>query len=290
MAAGRTASLAVLGVVVAICGGCVSLEEYRQTQAAQRKLEAEKAGVEQELYDSRAMANNLRTRVDSLEDQVAVKDQLVTSLQDENNGLEDKFRRNQDALEKMASHPLGDIQIGGRLPPELDNALQQFAAQNPGSVVYDPNTGMLKWTSDLVFPLGSDVVKDSAKASLKRFSDIMKSSAAQPFGIMVAGHTDNVRIAKPETLAKHPTNHALSLHRAAAVSNALQQDGIASARIGVVGYGEDKPIAPNDSEANRAKNRRVEMYVVPQDKMGLVTGGQTGAAFTGKKDAAQTTK
>jgi outer membrane protein OmpA-like peptidoglycan-associated protein len=69
--------------------------------------------------------------------------------------------------------------------------------------------------------------------------------------IEIGGHTDNV--GKPDY------NMKLSDERAAAVVRWLVQHGIAASRLTSHGYGDTEPLAKNDSDANRAKNRRVEL-------------------------------
>ncbi len=285
MASRRWSVAGVFCFVSVMLSGCASLEELRQAQMDNRNLSAEKAQLEQELYDLRTANRNLRSRTNSLEDQVAAKEQLVRNLQSENDTLEESFRQAQSLAEKIADRPLDDpLLIARALPGELDSALQQLAAQFPQSVSYDPQNGAVKWTSDLLFATGSDVVKDTAKDSLRQFSEIMKSPAGQGFDVLVAGHTDNVRIAKPATREKHPTNWHLSVHRAISVGNVLRGDGVAPTRIAVMGFGEYRPIAPNDSAADRARNRRVEIFIVPSGAFSA--GAQTSAlSFTGQTPA-----
>jgi len=59
-------------------------------------------------------------------------------------------------------------------------------------------------------------------------------------------------------------NMDLSKRRANAVKNLLVQRGVAENRIEVVGFGETMPVATNDTEAGRQKNRRVEIKIAPQ--------------------------
>jgi chemotaxis protein MotB len=155
------------------------------------------------------------------------------------------------------------------LPPELDTALRNFATRHPDSVEFDSARGTVKWKSDLLFALGSDVVMDSAKGSLQEFARIMNSPAAEPFDITIVGHTDNTRIAKPATKAKHPTNWHLSAHRAISVMDVLRDYSIAEGRMGVMGYGEYRPLVDNTDAAAKSQNRRVEIYVVPSSSVAL---------------------
>jgi outer membrane protein OmpA-like peptidoglycan-associated protein len=74
--------------------------------------------------------------------------------------------------------------------------------------------------------------------------------------IQVAGHTDNVGDAR--------LNLALSEHRALVVTHYLQRKGVAEGRIKARGYGGTRPVAPNSTETERAKNRRVEFMVEAQ--------------------------
>jgi outer membrane protein OmpA-like peptidoglycan-associated protein len=73
--------------------------------------------------------------------------------------------------------------------------------------------------------------------------------------IEVAGHTDNV--------GTEAYNQQLSLQRANAVAAYLGGKGVIQQRMMIVGAGETRPIASNDTEAGRAQNRRVEITIVP---------------------------
>ncbi len=66
----------------------------------------------------------------------------------------------------------------------------------------------------------------------------------------ISGHTDDIGSASK--------NRWLSRRRAWSVANYLVAAGIRESRLTAVGYGEDKPLVPNDTDENRAKNRRIE--------------------------------
>ncbi len=282
----RLLSVWVAGCVAAIATGCVSLDDHRQLQMAHRTLEAEKAQLEQELYDLRNSNNNLQSQLSSTEQNIRSRESLASNLQAENNRLQAAVGSAQRTVEELArQNVLQDPIIieSTKLPEALDSALQDFASRHPGSVSYDPSNGVVKWTSDLLFALGSDIVKDSAKQSLDGFASIMQSSAAQGFDVMVIGHTDDRPIKREETRRNHPTNWHLSTHRSISVSNVLRERGISEDRIGVTGFGETRPIASNSTESGRGQNRRVEIFVVPR---GSVAGQMAKQSQTGSSDVA----
>lgn len=277
---GQRMVIALAAGWLAACGGCVSLDEHRQLQMSHRTLEAEKAQLETELYDARNNNDNLRTKLASAEDQLTTKEALAANLQAENDRLAKAVATANTLLEEIAKKnmPHDPILIETKLPAALDSALKDFAAQYPSAVYYDPKRGIVKWTSDLLFALGSDVVKESAKDPLEGFAEIMNSPAAQGFEALIVGHTDNMRISREETRRMHPTNWHLSVHRAISVSDVLQKDGVGATRIGVMGFGEYRPIESNESETGRSQNRRVEIYIVPAGTIGGVVAPQMAAA------------
>lgn len=99
------------------------------------------------------------------------------------------------------------------------------------------------------FDTDSDVPKPESKAVIDRVVAVLK--AKPDWKITVEGHTDNT--ATPDY------NQGLSDRRAKAVKKALETAGIAAARLDAKGFGQTKPIAPNDTTLGRAENRRVEL-------------------------------
>ncbi|MGC9092089.1 MAG: OmpA family protein [Bacteroidota bacterium] len=89
---------------------------------------------------------------------------------------------------------------------------------------------------------------------LNRIVEILRANPE--LAIRVEGHADEI--------GSDEYNMALSLRRAETVKNYLVQQGISPNRIAVKGYGKTKPIAPNDTEEGRQKNRRVEFTILRQ--------------------------
>ena len=108
----------------------------------------------------------------------------------------------------------------------------------------------------VLFDFGSSELRGQASTTLTNLATVIKDSKAPK--VQVQGHTDSV--------SDDAFNQKLSEQRAQAVSNALKSDGVA-ADLEAVGYGETKPVAPNenpdgsDNPAGRRLNRRVEVFV-----------------------------
>src|SRR5207237_6962717 len=111
---------------------------------------------------------------------------------------------------------------GNALPEQVSNALSDFARQNPDLVDFDSARGIVKFKSDLTFATGSADVTGNAKQAIARFSQILNSSAASGYELIVAGHTDNTRVVNEATIrAGHKDNWYLSAHRAISVGSEL---------------------------------------------------------------------
>ncbi|UCG33766.1 MAG: hypothetical protein JSU68_03855, partial [Phycisphaerales bacterium] len=164
----RSLCMVVVGVgCVAMLAGCVAQEDYDQQVMANRKLREQLELARIELQDSRSQAEIARGRMGTLENELGAKQQLIANLTAERDRHLDAFRRAQAALEELASRrPQDPVVLTQALPPELDTALRDFAARHPNTVEFDSGRGIVKWRSDLLFALGSDVVMDSAKSPL----------------------------------------------------------------------------------------------------------------------------
>jgi len=111
--------------------------------------------------------------------------------------------------------------------------------------------------SDISFDTGRADIKPNFRPILDRFaSGLAENPAAQ---VSIIGHTDST--------GSSALNNQLSLDRAASARNYIASRGVASQRIHIEGHGEREPVASNDTDAGRARNRRVEVYVAePQQQ------------------------
>jgi chemotaxis protein MotB len=121
--------------------------------------------------------------------------------------------------------------------------------------VYTPDGIHLTLDDKLLFGSGSARLTTGGEALLDRVARIIKPLKRT---IRVEGHTDN----RPIATSVYPSNWELSTARAVSVVKYLiQSAGIQPQYLAAAGYGESKPRAPNDSERNMSKNRRVEIIL-----------------------------
>ncbi len=252
----RCALITLLSALILVSAGCISQEEY-EDMAAQNRIQQAKIGrLEGQLNVLEASKAQLEKQLKTLMSQGSV---TSAATADDIAALEAAIEEKNAMIATLRDQLL---QGGIKLPMELSIMLEDFAKDNP-MVTFDKETGKLKFKSDLLFELGSDNVAADAVSSIRAISDIMKTDEAKNFDVIIAGHTDDVPIGKPETRVKHPTNWHLSVHRAISVLNAMVKNGVKPTRLSVRGFGEFRPIAPNapDNKGNPV-NRRVEMFIV----------------------------
>jgi chemotaxis protein MotB len=115
----------------------------------------------------------------------------------------------------------------------------------------------------ILFDSGSADIKKEGKKVLDRVAEIlMKVTDKQ---IRVEGHTDNVPISR-RLQEKFPSNWELSTARATTVARYIQDKGIDPKLLSASGYSEYRPIAPNDTDEGKAKNRRIEIALIPKEE------------------------
>lgn len=265
--------LAAVGLTLT---GCVSQEKYTAMKL-DRDRHAERASAsDAELRAARDELNAYRSQIGGIGGTITQKDALLANLQAQNADLQrqydDAMRRLQDALGRTG---------GNALSEPLTNELQAFASQNPDLVEFDAQKGIVKFKSDVTFASGDASLTAQAKQAIGRFSQILNSSAAAGHELMIAGHTDNQRVSNPATKAKgHHDNWYLSAHRAISVADELMSQRVASNRVAVVGYAEQRPVAANTDAAGRAANRRVEVLILPTTVRGAAVETTTAGSGT----------
>ena len=119
------------------------------------------------------------------------------------------------------------------------------------------------------FPSGSAALESSSLVTLAKVGELVRGMTG---AITVSGHTDNVPI---RAGGLYRSNWELSAARAASVGHELLDAGLDPARLMVSGHADTQPRAANDTAANRAANRRVDItFANGRDRPGVWTGAQ----------------
>jgi chemotaxis protein MotB len=254
--------------------GCVSQEKYNALKLDRDRYAEQLGQAQNEASSARSEADAYKNQLATIGQSGNSKEAMILNLTNQNNDLQrqldDLNHRYADAMNRTGP---------SLLPQAVNDALSEFARQNPDLVDFDAARGIVKFKSDVTFSPGSADVTPKAKEAISRFSQILNSPACVGFELIVAGHTDNTNVVNPTTIqAGHKNNWYLSAHRAIAVGSELQTDRVNSQRIAVTGYADQRPIASNASESGKAQNRRVEVLILPSQVRGTSSVAQTPAA------------
>lgn len=171
----------------------------------------------------------------------------------------DKLRRECAALEKAKEEQVRNVSS------TYEDLLEKMKTEiSKGQVTISELKGKLtvNMVDSILFDSGKAEVKQGGLEVLRKVISILKDVMDK--SIRIEGHTDNVQIIG--ALAKrYPTNWELSSARAINVARYLQEQGIDPGLLSAVAYGEWKPVGDNDTQEGKAKNRRIEIILVPKE-------------------------
>ncbi|QWV94230.1 OmpA family protein [Geomonas oryzisoli] len=214
-------------------------------------LMADKKGLEETLKSTSDAKNQ---KIGELSQKVGDLTQKTADLEAENKRLKDEVARLQKQKEEVqkTSKTYGDL---------LEQMKGEIAK---GQVTISELKGKLtvNMVDSVLFDSGKAEVKPEGLVVLQKVVDILKT--VKDKAVRIEGHTDNVQIVG-QLAKRYPTNWELSAARAINVTRYLQQQGLDPALLGAVAYGEFKPVASNDTEEGRAKNRRIEIVLVAKE-------------------------
>ena len=151
---------------------------------------------------------------------------------------------------------------------QMDQQGKEIKQQIPGAVVERVGEGLqVTFESGLLFPYDSDVLTPAAQQNLTTLASSLDKYPNTD--IIIVGHTDSN--------GSDTYNMSLSERRAAAAVNYLVSRGVARSRLRGAGRGETEPVASNETDAGRQKNRRVEVAIYANETLksqALRTSGQ----------------
>jgi len=259
-------ALAVLAVIPLVFGGCVSKSEYMKTVDAANALEVDNSRLKQDLAaagkrneqltaDRAELERLLAARSGELGRSIAELRQRISALESENIRLAQELTDAQKAREEKVK--------------ELSSTYEQLVDKMKGEIAKGQVTiselkGRLtvNMVDAILFDSGRAEIKPDGLVVLGKVIEILKS--VDDKAIRIEGHTDAIPISGSLT-QRYPTNWELSAARAINVARYLQKQAINPAHLSAAGFGEFKPVADNATLEGRAKNRRIEIVLVPKD-------------------------
>ena len=215
------------------------LLEASRRDAEQARLEAEKQRI-QSMAEAEE-AERLRAEADAARaqsEQQAQEAELARAQAAQSKRLADAQARESELARKEA-------QLAELTAADLRARLQNLHATRGAE-------GMQMTLDDIAFAPNQSALRPEARAALGKLVQFVNQDRSK--AIRIEGHTDS--------RGSENSNRLLSQRRADAVRDALVAAGVAAARISTQGLGESQPVATNDTEEGRARNRRVDVILV----------------------------
>lgn len=259
--------ISMLGMLVA--GACVPKERYdaamseatglgKQLKEEQEKsaaLDAKVKELEGKLAEVETQKAAAEKKAATLEEQLTDKESERRELQQQNVQLtalnaelsksSKKLAAAKEALEKKSSEYES---LAKSLKSEIDAGKIELSELKGRMTV--------KMKDKILFASGSTKINREGLSALEKVAKSLSQVKGKM--IRVEGHTDNV---PTDPKGPFPSNWELSLARAMAVVQALQESGVDPTMLSAAGYGQYQPIAKNNSPENRSKNRRIEIVL-----------------------------
>lgn len=156
-----------------------------------------------------------------------------------------------EADEILAGAAIGAV-VGGSIGAYMDHQEERLT-RIPGTTVerVSENTILAHFDSDVLFDVDSSSLRPDAQGTLRQVATVLLDYPKT--AIVIQGHTDST--------GSEEHNQALSHRRAESVEAFLIGRGVETGRMTSVGYGESMPVASNDTEAGRQRNRRVDILL-----------------------------
>ncbi len=236
------------GLVFMLLSGCVSSGKYegmvqeRDVVLEERaQLETDKAALEEE-------KKNLAFERDNL---ISEQERLSALV----------IQSEQQKLQVAMKAEAAQAEVA-RQQKVYDNLRTTFAKEQQANQV---KIEMMK--SGVKVNLANEILFASGSSNLNKMGvEVLSRAAAElkksPYQTIVAGFTDNKKISN-KLKDKYPSNWELAASRAASVVRLLEKEGVASAQLLAISFGENKPVASNDTSEGRSKNRRIEIVLRP---------------------------
>jgi len=242
---------------------CVSKSEYtKAVQSAEVRynaLEAQNARLKSDLADSGKrnddLEHTLTLKSGELGKTIAELRQRVGALESDNTRLTQELADSQKAREEKVREVSSTYeQLMAKMKGEIDKG-QVTISELKGKLT-------LNMVEAILFDSGKAEVKPEGLVVLGKVIEVLKPVTGK--SIRIEGHSDDQPIVGALT-QRYPTNWELSAARAINIARYLQKQGVDPANLSSAAFGEFKPVADNATPEGRAKNRRIEIVLVPKE-------------------------
>jgi chemotaxis protein MotB len=241
--------------------------ERNDLEKARTELKLKNLSLEREVArlkeDNTELEKILRAKEDTLSKNIINLRAQISELEKENEDLKqgiDRLQSEAETLERQRQEEMNEMKS------TYDDLLEGMKSEiEKGKITITQLKGKLKvnMLDEILFDSGKTTIKPEGVEVLERVGEILLN--VKDRAINVEGYTDNVPIG-PELARRYPTNWELSAARATNVARYLQEKiGIDPTLLSATGYGEYQPVASNEDEEGRARNRRIEIVLVPME-------------------------
>ena len=231
----------LVGLLLMLLSGCVSSGKYKGMTKERDVALEEKAQLEADIGNLTFERDNLLTEQERLSALVMETEQQKQAAAMKAKAAQDEINRQQQVYNNLQS----------TFAKEQQSNQVKIEMMKSGVKVNLAN--------EILFPSGSAELNASGMEVLQRAAAELKKS---PYQTLVAGFTDNVAISN-NLKDKFPSNWELAGARAASVVRLLEKEGVNPAQLAALSFGENQPVASNDTSEERSKNRRIEIILRP---------------------------
>lgn len=175
-----------------------------------------------------------------------------------------KQRREAQQVQQIVQERAQQATAMKNMAVELKQDLAKLIDEGQVRVTESKRGIAVEVNASLLFPVGSATLDAKSAGSLATIAGKLANSENL---IQIEGHTDNTPIASPQ----FPSNWELSAARAGTVVRLFEASGVAARRLVALGYAENRPMEPNESATGRARNRRVTIQILADNKDEVAT-------------------
>lgn len=265
-------SVPIILLIAILSQGCISNKKYSELRTSYDKLQQSNNDLNQRYQSTQQELSGSKSRVTSLEEQIATAKSNTASLQaalekclnSTSQGnvniskLVDEINSSNKYIQQLVNAKNKSDSLNMVLTNNLTRSLSQ-AEKNDVDIQVLKGVVYISLSDNMLYKSGSYEISDKAGETLSKIAKIIKDY--DNYDVLIEGNTDNV----PISMANIRNNWDLSALRGSSVVQALQNNyGVDPKRLTAGGKGEYNPVAGNDSESGKSKNRRTQIIITPK--------------------------